>query len=50
MPFGLKMLAPVLLRFGSEAQKQRFLPKILSSEEWWCQGYSEPGAGSDWPA
>jgi alkylation response protein AidB-like acyl-CoA dehydrogenase len=47
MPFGLKMLSSVILKFGSEAQKQRFLPKILSSDEWWCQGYSEPGAGSD---
>ncbi len=47
MPFGLKMLSSVILGFGSEAQKQRFLPKILSSDEWWCQGYSEPGAGSD---
>ncbi|MGE0723910.1 MAG: acyl-CoA dehydrogenase family protein [Alphaproteobacteria bacterium] len=47
MPFGTKMLAPVLLEFGTEAQKKRFLPPILASEEWWCQGYSEPGAGSD---
>ncbi|MEA3221000.1 acyl-CoA dehydrogenase family protein [Immundisolibacter sp.] len=47
MPFGLKMLAPVLMAFGSPAQQQRFLPRILSSEDWWCQGYSEPGAGSD---
>ncbi|WP_374443521.1 acyl-CoA dehydrogenase family protein [Stella sp.] len=47
MPFGTKMLAPVLLKFGTEAQKQRFLPRILSSQDWWCQGYSEPGAGSD---
>lgn len=47
LPFGLKMLAPVLMAFGSPAQQQRFLPRILSSEDWWCQGYSEPGAGSD---
>ncbi len=47
MPFGLKMLSSVILGFGSEEQKQRFLPKIHSSDEWWCQGYSEPGAGSD---
>ncbi len=47
MPFGLKMLSSVILGFGSEEQKQRFLPKILSSDVWWCQGYSEPGAGSD---
>lgn len=47
MPFGLKMLAPVLMAFGSPEQQQRFLPRILASEDWWCQGYSEPGAGSD---
>ena len=47
VPFGLKMVAPVIMAFGSPAQQQRFLPKILSAEEWWCQGYSEPGAGSD---
>ena len=45
--FGLKMIAPVLMAFGSPAQQQRFLPKIMSAGEWWCQGYSEPGAGSD---
>jgi alkylation response protein AidB-like acyl-CoA dehydrogenase len=47
IPFGLKMVAPVIMQFGSPAQQQRFLPKILAAEEWWCQGYSEPGAGSD---
>lgn len=47
VPFGLSMLAPVLLAFGSETQRERFLPRILSGEDWWCQGYSEPGAGSD---
>jgi len=47
IPFGLKMVAPVLYTFGSEEQKKRFLPSILSSDEWWCQGYSEPGSGSD---
>ncbi len=46
-PFGLHMVGPVLIAFGSEAQKQRYLPRILSSEDWWCQGYSEPGSGSD---
>jgi len=46
-PFGLKMVAPVIYTFGDEAQKRRFLPRILASEDWWCQGYSEPGAGSD---
>lgn len=45
--FGLKMIGPILMRFGSEAQKARFLPRILSGEDWWCQGFSEPGAGSD---
>ena len=45
--FGLRMCAPVLFRFGTEAQKRRFLPKIYSGEEFWCQGYSEPGSGSD---
>jgi hypothetical protein len=47
VPFGLAMCAPVLLRFGSEAQKQRFLPRIYQGEDFWCQGYSEPGSGSD---
>ena len=47
VPFGLKMVAPVIMAFGSPAQKQRYLPKIIAAEEWWCQGYSEPGAGSD---
>jgi alkylation response protein AidB-like acyl-CoA dehydrogenase len=46
-PFGLRMVAPVIMAFGSPAQQQRFLPKIMRAEEWWCQGYSEPGAGSD---
>ncbi len=45
--FGLNMLGPVLYTFGSEAQKKRFLPRILSGEDWWCQGYYEPGSGSD---
>ncbi|MDP2132222.1 MAG: acyl-CoA dehydrogenase family protein [Sulfuritalea sp.] len=45
--FGRKMIAPVLMAFGTPQQQQRFLPKIMSAEEWWCQGYSEPGAGSD---
>ena len=47
VPFGLSMVGPVIYSFGSEAQKQRFLPDILASKVWWCQGYSEPGAGSD---
>ena len=45
--FGRDLLAPVLMKFGTEAQKRRFLPRILASDDWWCQGYSEPGAGSD---
>ncbi|MEM1146195.1 MAG: acyl-CoA dehydrogenase family protein [Pseudomonadota bacterium] len=47
LPFGVSMVGPVIYTFGNEAQKARYLPKILSGEEWWCQGYSEPGAGSD---
>lgn len=47
VPFGFNMLGPVLLKYGSEAQKNYYLPRILSGEDWWCQGYSEPGAGSD---
>jgi hypothetical protein len=47
IPFGVIMLAPVLFNYGSEEQKARFLPRILNSEDWWCQGYSESGAGSD---
>jgi alkylation response protein AidB-like acyl-CoA dehydrogenase len=47
VPFGLKMVAPVIYTFGNEQQKAKFLPRILSSDDWWCQGYSEPGAGSD---
>ncbi len=47
IPFGLAMCAPVLLRFGTEAQKQRFLPRIYRGDDFWCQGYSEPGSGSD---
>lgn len=44
---GIQMLAPVLLAFGTEAQKQQYLPDILASNTWWAQGFSEPGAGSD---
>jgi alkylation response protein AidB-like acyl-CoA dehydrogenase len=43
----IDLLAPILIAFGSEAQKRRFLPRILAGEDWWCQGFSEPGAGSD---
>ena len=45
--FGITMLGPVLIAFGSDAQKARYLPRILKSDDVWCQGYSEPGAGSD---
>jgi alkylation response protein AidB-like acyl-CoA dehydrogenase len=45
--FSLAMCAPVLLRFGTEAQKKRFLPRIYNGDDFWCQGYSEPGSGSD---
>src|SRR5271163_4249175 len=45
--FGLKMLAPVMQTFGNAAQQEYFLPRILSGEDWWCQGYTEPGSGSD---
>ena len=47
IPFGVTMVGPVIIEFGTDLQKQKFLPKILNSEHWWCQGYSEPGAGSD---
>ena len=46
-PFGPTMCASVLLKFGTEAQKQRFLPRIYHCDDFWCQGYSEPGSGSD---
>lgn len=47
LPFGVSMLAPVIYTFGTEEQKKQFLPGIYNGEVWWCQGYSEPGAGSD---
>jgi alkylation response protein AidB-like acyl-CoA dehydrogenase len=47
VPFGVRMCAPVLLRFGTDAQKQRFLPRIYNGDDFWVQGYSEPGSGSD---
>jgi alkylation response protein AidB-like acyl-CoA dehydrogenase len=45
--FGVDMVGPVIIAFGHPWQKERYLPRILSSEDWWCQGYSEPGSGSD---
>ena len=47
IPFGVTMVGPVLIEYGTQEQKKKFLPKILNSDHWWCQGYSEPGAGSD---
>ncbi len=47
MPFGLSMIGPVLMKFGTPVQQQHYLPRIVSFDDWWCQGYSEPGAGSD---
>ena len=47
VPFGVNMLGPVLIKYGTEAQKRHWLPRILNGDDWWCQGYSEPGAGSD---
>lgn len=46
-PLGLNYMGPVVIRFGTEAQKVQYLPRILSGEDYWCQGFSEPGAGSD---
>jgi alkylation response protein AidB-like acyl-CoA dehydrogenase len=47
VPFGVAMVGPIIYTFGSEEQKKKFLPDILESNVWWCQGYSEPGSGSD---
>jgi len=47
IPFGLSMIGPVLMKFGTPAQRAHFLPRVITMEDWWCQGYSEPGAGSD---
>ncbi|RAI58733.1 acyl-CoA dehydrogenase family protein [Roseicella frigidaeris] len=47
LSFNITMLGPVLIQFGTEAQKKRFLPRAANLDDWWCQGFSEPGAGSD---
>ena len=47
LPFGLSMIGPVLMKFGTAEQQARYLPRIIRMDDWWCQGYSEPGAGSD---
>ena len=47
IPLGLRMLAPVIFKYGTDEQKAEYLPKMLSGEHYWCQGYSEPGSGSD---
>ena len=47
VPFGMSMVGPIIYTFGNDDQKQRFLPDIVASNVWWCQGYSEPGSGSD---
>jgi len=47
LAFGVNMVGPVIYTFGNEDQKQRFLPRIVTLEDWWCQGFSEPGSGSD---
>ncbi|SVE64284.1 uncharacterized protein METZ01_LOCUS517138, partial [marine metagenome] len=47
IPFGVNMCGPVIYSFGTEDQKKKHLPGILNSDVWWCQGYSEPGSGSD---
>ena len=47
LAFNVSMNGPVLIQFGTEAQKQRFLPRMAALDDWWCQGFSEPGSGSD---
>jgi pimeloyl-CoA dehydrogenase large subunit len=47
LQFSVYMVGPVIIAFGSEAQKKKFLPRIANIDDWWCQGFSEPGAGSD---
>lgn len=47
LPFGMSMVAPVIMKYGTQEQRDKYLPDILASRVWWCQGYSEPGSGSD---
>jgi pimeloyl-CoA dehydrogenase large subunit len=47
LQFGVYMVGPVIIAFGNEAQKKKFLPRIANIDDWWCQGFSEPGSGSD---
>ncbi|SDN78865.1 acyl-CoA dehydrogenase family protein [Pseudomonas jinjuensis] len=47
LPFGAVMVGPVIIKFGTEEQKAHYLPRILDMTDWWAQGYSEPGSGSD---
>jgi pimeloyl-CoA dehydrogenase large subunit len=47
LAFGVTMVAPIIFTFGNDTQKQRFLPRIANLDDWWCQGFSEPGSGSD---
>lgn len=47
LAFGVSMVGPVIIQFGNEEQKKRFLPRIANLDDWWCQGFSEPGSGSD---
>lgn len=44
---GLELIGPILQTYGTDAQRDHYLPRIINSDDWWCQGYSEPGAGSD---
>ncbi len=47
LAFGVSMVGPVIYTFGNEEQKQQYLPRIANVDDWWCQGFSEPGSGSD---
>ena len=49
LPFGLSMIGPVLMKYGSAAQQAELLPRIIRVQDWWCQGYSEPGSVRTWP-